>query len=528
MCDNLNLGHRGRLRERFVKSSVASFYDYEILEMFLFKTFTRKDTRLLSKKMLQKFGSLEAVINAPPEELELIDGVGKRVVEDILFLKNVLDHILNSKVEKQEYVLSSSLSVINYCDASLLAAELAAEMQQNETHITASLDHEAEASKQQKNYTKLSKRNKMGEEVISFGSGFGITGGFSTRDLSSGKLKTMKKNEKKKTIMTTVHDHHSFIPQHNNKNSDDCDHVHVSNKKLRRKSRNDQRNDQNKSNNDKIAKEDTINDSIDLFKNTSNDINQSHDIVISKEEAIKILKKFTNPNAEPDLESITKTLENLGKASHKASTISITEQFGKNTNNNDDAAAVVTNSENSNFLQVPPNHYIANNIDTTAFITTTNNLQKLTLYKYSDNNDNNDNNENIAIVRQSTNVENVKTNNDILSQDLFLKTKITDSAKLKILFLNRKNILIADESFIYHPSKEIKLQTQDVVKSALYHSASAVIMVFVKNNSNKPTKYEIKISSSIFDALTVINICFHDIMIVTNSSYYSFRSHNLL
>ena len=49
MSDNLNLGHRKRLKQRFLESP-SSLYDYEILEAVLFSANSRKDTKNLAKK----------------------------------------------------------------------------------------------------------------------------------------------------------------------------------------------------------------------------------------------------------------------------------------------------------------------------------------------------------------------------------------------------------------------------------------------------------------------------------------------
>jgi len=49
--------------------------DYEFLEMILFATSARSDTKPLAKKLINKFGSLSAVLRASHEELRQVESV---------------------------------------------------------------------------------------------------------------------------------------------------------------------------------------------------------------------------------------------------------------------------------------------------------------------------------------------------------------------------------------------------------------------------------------------------------------------
>ncbi|MBQ4132366.1 MAG: DNA repair protein RadC [Desulfovibrionaceae bacterium] len=68
-------GHRARLRKRFL-ASPAELPDYELLELLLGYVLLRKDTKPLSKELLKRFGSLHAVLVAPPVELRECRGFG--------------------------------------------------------------------------------------------------------------------------------------------------------------------------------------------------------------------------------------------------------------------------------------------------------------------------------------------------------------------------------------------------------------------------------------------------------------------
>ena len=58
-------GHRERLRERFYEAGPEALSDYELLEMALFSSVPRRDTKPLAKELLKKFGSFTEVIHAP-------------------------------------------------------------------------------------------------------------------------------------------------------------------------------------------------------------------------------------------------------------------------------------------------------------------------------------------------------------------------------------------------------------------------------------------------------------------------------
>ncbi|HWQ70014.1 MAG TPA: DNA repair protein RadC, partial [Patescibacteria group bacterium] len=50
--------------------------DYELLELLLTYAIPRRDTKLLAKKLLERFGTLARVFEAEPASLEAIDGMG--------------------------------------------------------------------------------------------------------------------------------------------------------------------------------------------------------------------------------------------------------------------------------------------------------------------------------------------------------------------------------------------------------------------------------------------------------------------
>ena len=69
-------GHRQRLKDRFCKEGLDNFEEHQVLELLLFYCIPRVDTNPIAHALLQKFGSLSQVLEAPVEELEKVPGIG--------------------------------------------------------------------------------------------------------------------------------------------------------------------------------------------------------------------------------------------------------------------------------------------------------------------------------------------------------------------------------------------------------------------------------------------------------------------
>src|SRR5581483_3331143 len=62
-------GHRARVRERVLKAGIESLADYELLELLLFYSIERIDSKPLAKRLLERFGTLGDVFAAEAPEL---------------------------------------------------------------------------------------------------------------------------------------------------------------------------------------------------------------------------------------------------------------------------------------------------------------------------------------------------------------------------------------------------------------------------------------------------------------------------
>ena len=73
----LHDGHRQRLKDRFRSEGLDHFEERHVLELLLSYSIPRKDTAPLAKELLAHFGSFTQVMEATPEELQKVKGVGE-------------------------------------------------------------------------------------------------------------------------------------------------------------------------------------------------------------------------------------------------------------------------------------------------------------------------------------------------------------------------------------------------------------------------------------------------------------------
>jgi DNA repair protein RadC len=115
---DLRAGHRQRLKERFTSGGPEALPDYELLELVLFGAIPRRDTKELAKRLLERFGSFAEVINAPPERLREIKGVGDAAVTQLKLVRAAALRLMRDSI-MQRPVLGSWASVLEYCRAAM-------------------------------------------------------------------------------------------------------------------------------------------------------------------------------------------------------------------------------------------------------------------------------------------------------------------------------------------------------------------------------------------------------------------------
>jgi len=105
--DDTHQGHRKRLREKFLKSGLAGFHDYEVVELLLSLGTPRKDCKLSAKEAINRFKTLRGVLEAPTEELQQIDGIGAHSAFGIKLVREVAREYLKAKILDRPFYKSS-------------------------------------------------------------------------------------------------------------------------------------------------------------------------------------------------------------------------------------------------------------------------------------------------------------------------------------------------------------------------------------------------------------------------------------
>ena len=91
-------GHRERLREKFRRSGLAGFLDYEIVELLLSIGTPRRDCKRPAREALKEFKSLRGVLEAPAEELQRIRGIGSRNAFGLRLIHEVSRRFLRDRM----------------------------------------------------------------------------------------------------------------------------------------------------------------------------------------------------------------------------------------------------------------------------------------------------------------------------------------------------------------------------------------------------------------------------------------------
>ena len=87
--DDTASGHRERLKARFAQHGLEGFHDYEVVELLLTYAIPRSDVKPLAKRLLNKFGTLAGVFDAPVAELVQVSGIGEKAAVFLALIRQV-------------------------------------------------------------------------------------------------------------------------------------------------------------------------------------------------------------------------------------------------------------------------------------------------------------------------------------------------------------------------------------------------------------------------------------------------------
>ncbi len=105
-------GHRKRLWTRFDKGGLrrAFVHDYEKLEFLLSFVIARKDTKPMARELIERFGSLTAVVNAPEATLMEVDYIGKRAAQFLRMMQEFATFLDEAALENRNLLDAPELA----------------------------------------------------------------------------------------------------------------------------------------------------------------------------------------------------------------------------------------------------------------------------------------------------------------------------------------------------------------------------------------------------------------------------------
>jgi len=84
----------------------------------LFSAIPRRDTKPVAKRLIERFGSFAEVVNAPPERLKEVKGVGDAAIVQLKLVRACALRLMQGGI-MQRPVLASWTAVLDYCRAAM-------------------------------------------------------------------------------------------------------------------------------------------------------------------------------------------------------------------------------------------------------------------------------------------------------------------------------------------------------------------------------------------------------------------------
>jgi DNA repair protein RadC len=110
--------HRKRLRDRFMAGGAQAMPDYELLELLLFRAIPRQDVKPLARALIDAFGDLAGVVNAPESQLLAIPNVGAAVVTELRVVAACAQRMARARM-KDRPLISSWDALLDYCHTTM-------------------------------------------------------------------------------------------------------------------------------------------------------------------------------------------------------------------------------------------------------------------------------------------------------------------------------------------------------------------------------------------------------------------------
>lgn len=101
-------GHREKMRRRFLSGGLEHFADHEALELLLYYAIPRRDTNPIAHALMDRYGSLSAVLAAPVEDLQKVEGIGENAAVLLKLVPRLCAKARLADAGRQELVLNTA------------------------------------------------------------------------------------------------------------------------------------------------------------------------------------------------------------------------------------------------------------------------------------------------------------------------------------------------------------------------------------------------------------------------------------
>ena len=104
-------GHRDRMRKRIIENGINSLEEHEILEYLLYSFIPRKDTNEIAHNLLDTFGSLKEVFDAPIERLERVKNISRNIAVFLSSMSELSRRYMSLKEDDDIYIINTQSAV---------------------------------------------------------------------------------------------------------------------------------------------------------------------------------------------------------------------------------------------------------------------------------------------------------------------------------------------------------------------------------------------------------------------------------
>lgn len=112
---NMHSGHRMRVLNSYTQIELDALSPHQVMEYILFYVFPRGDVNPLAHRLLNKYGTVQNVLEANPSELVKTFGINERSAQMLTGFTKIFNYYTSSKLAKK-FLLNDSNDVYDLCE----------------------------------------------------------------------------------------------------------------------------------------------------------------------------------------------------------------------------------------------------------------------------------------------------------------------------------------------------------------------------------------------------------------------------